>query len=121
MIKSLINLNFSPVIYFMKPSTSELARKQASLCKAVGNDRRLEILWMIAGEELPVNEIAQRVGSSMQNVSQHLKLLRKCGIVTTRRDGQTIYYRLADNEFVRQCYALLHIPDSKIQTQNPGS
>ena len=100
----------------MDAHTLEIARKQAILCKALGNERRLVILWLIAKEELPVNEIAQRIGSSMQNVSQHLKLLRQCGIVITRREGQTIYYQLADNEFVRQCYALLHIPE---QTESP--
>lgn len=103
----------------MGSSMLELAKRQAALCKAVGNDRRLEILWIIAREELPVSEIAQRIGSSMQNVSQHLKLLKKCGIVTTRRDGQTIYYQIVDSEFTRQCYALLHIPDSNVSSKNP--
>lgn len=94
----------------MEDSTIKLAKKQATLCKAVGNERRLVILWMIAQEELPVSEIAQRIGSSMQNVSQHLHLLKKAGIVDTRREGHTIYYQIADCEFTRQCYALLRHP-----------
>lgn len=84
----------------------EIAEKQASHCRAMGNARRLVILWMIAEEELSVTEIAQRVGSSMQNVSQHLGLLKKAGIVTTRRDGQTIFYQLADHEWVKRCPAM---------------
>ena len=61
----------------------ELAEKQAALCKMLGNSRRLFILWQISNEELSVNEIAIRVGSTLQNVSQHLNLFKKdwyCGI-----------------------------------------
>ena len=87
------------------------AEKQAALCKVVGNSRRLIILWMLSTEELPVNEIAQRVGSSLQNVSQHLHILKKAGMLTTRRSGQTIYYQIVDQEYFRNCPALLGMPD----------
>jgi DNA-binding transcriptional ArsR family regulator len=83
----------------------ELAEAQASLCKVMGNSRRLLILWQLYDEELPVNEIAIRVGSTLQNVSQHLGVLKDNGIVVARRQGQVIFYRLADHEFVRGCLA----------------
>lgn len=102
----------------MDDTKIELAKKQAGLCKAVGNERRLIILWLIAQEELPVKEIAQRVGSSLQNVSQHLHLLKKAGIVTNRREGQIIYYQIADNEFARHCYALLQAPEANSSSSN---
>lgn len=95
----------------MEISTKELAKKQTSLCKAMGNENRLVILWIIMKEELPVSEIAQQVGLSIQNVSQHLHVLKKAGIVTTRRDGQTIYYQIADDEIRRNCPALLQAPE----------
>jgi DNA-binding transcriptional ArsR family regulator len=88
-----------------------LAERQAALCRAVGNARRLVILWMLSKEELSVNEIAARAGSSLQNISQHLSLLKKYGIVTTRRAGQTIFYQIADNECLKNCPALLSAPD----------
>jgi ArsR family transcriptional regulator, virulence genes transcriptional regulator len=87
------------------------AEKQAALCKALGNSRRILILWQLSKEELPVHAIAERVGSSLQNVSQHLAVLKKTGIVVARRDGQTIYYRIADHECARSCPALLRAPD----------
>jgi DNA-binding transcriptional ArsR family regulator len=89
------------------PSTMETAERQAAICKAMGNARRLVILWMISKEELSVTEIAHRSGNSLQNASQHLSLLKKSGIVTTRRDGQTIYYQIADQEFLKYCPAIL--------------
>jgi DNA-binding transcriptional ArsR family regulator len=62
-------------------------------------------------EELSVNEIAKCAGSSLQNVSQHLSLLKKFGIIISRRSGQTIYYQIADHEWIRQCPALHQAPD----------
>lgn len=91
----------------MQPSALELAEKQAIRCRVFGNSRRLLILWNLAEAALPVHEIAARVGTSLQNVSQHLNLLKKFGIVTARREGQTIYYQISDQEYLRHCPALL--------------
>lgn len=94
----------------MKTDVLQLAEEQATVCRAFGNSRRLIILWSIASEELSVHEIAERVGSSLQNVSQHLNLLKKTGIVISRREGQTIYYRIADQDFLTKCPAMLRAP-----------
>lgn len=91
----------------------DLAEKQAALCRVIGNSRRLLILWRLSKGELPVNEIANQVGSTLQNVSQHLGLLKKYGIVIARREGQVIYYHISDHECVRICPALLKEPDSE--------
>jgi ArsR family transcriptional regulator, virulence genes transcriptional regulator len=94
----------------MNMTMIEMAEKQAALCRLLGNSRRLLILWQLSKEELSVHEIAARVGSTLQNVSQHLSLLKKTGIVVTRREGQAIYYRLADHECFKSCPALLRAP-----------
>jgi DNA-binding transcriptional ArsR family regulator len=96
----------------MDTTLIDLAERQAGWCKAVGNSRRLIILWILSKEELPVHEIAQQAGSSLQNVSQHLSLLKKHGIVTSRREGQTIFYQIADKECLKTCPALLRAPDT---------
>lgn len=62
-------------------------------------------MWELSKEELCVNEIAARVGSTLQNVSQHLGVLKNSGIVVTRRQGQVIFYQLAQHECVRNCLA----------------
>jgi len=95
----------------MKTTVLELAEKQAALCRVLGNSRRLFILWALSKEELPVHEVAARAGSSLQNVSQHLNLLKRFGIVTARREGQMIYYQISDQEFLKHCPALLRVPD----------
>lgn len=99
----------------MNINTMMRAQQQAEVCRAVANNRRLIILWMLSKEELSVHEIAERVGSSIQNVSQHLRLLKKSGVVSSRRAGQTIYYQLVDHEYLRECPALLNDPDKIIK------
>ena len=88
-----------------------LAEKRAEICRVIGNARRLLILWQLSGQELSVNEIAAQVGSTLQNVSQHLSVLKKTGIVVARREGQAIYYQIADTECIRNCPALQQVPD----------
>ena len=90
----------------------DLAEKQAALCRMLGNTRRLLILWVLQNDELPVNEIAVRVGSSLQNISQHLNLLKSAGFLTARREGHTIYYQIADRVFLKNCPALLRASES---------
>ena len=59
---------------------------------------------------MPVGEIAEQVGTSLQNISQHLSLLKEHDIVIARREGQTIYYRIADSNWIRECPVLLNAP-----------
>jgi tRNA 2-thiouridine synthesizing protein A len=94
------------------PSASllDLAERHAALCRVLGNPRRLLMLWLLSEAELSVHEVAAQAGSSLQNVSQHLRLLRRFGLVTTRRDRQTIFYTVADKDSVRQCPALRRAP-----------
>jgi len=89
-----------------------LAEKQAELFRVFGNARRLYIVQLLSEGELSVNEIATHVGSSLQNVSQHLSLLKKYGFVTNRREGQTIYYQIAPLDFFKDCPALLRVPET---------
>ncbi len=74
-------------------SMKRIVTKQAAAFLAlVANGKRLEILSLIAHEELSVNTLAERVGLSQSALSQHLSRLRRSGLVETRRHRQTIYY-----------------------------
>lgn len=89
----------------------ERAEKQAATCQAIANPRRLLILWILTKERLSVNEIAMKVGSTLQNVSQHLTVLKNANIITSHRDGQTIYYQISNQDYLTQCPALKNIPE----------
>ena len=65
------------------------------VAKALGNGRRAELVDVLAQGERHVDELAVEIGQSLANTSFHLRVLATAGLVTTRRDGTRIYYRLA--------------------------
>ena len=73
----------------------DAADRASELLKSLGNRHRLLILCQLAGAERSVGELAAFLGLRDSTVSQHLSLLRKDGLVRTRRDGQTIWYAIA--------------------------
>lgn len=80
----------------------ELMRRHACdaarLMKAVGNESRLMVLCALAEGELSVGELLQRVDLSQSALSQHLAVLRREELVSTRREAQSIYYSLSSSE-----------------------
>ena len=72
------------------------AAQAAQLLRALGNERRLMILCQLTEGERSVGELLPLLGLSQSALSQHLAVLREEGIVATRRDAQTIWYRIAD-------------------------
>ncbi|MFO1068484.1 MAG: metalloregulator ArsR/SmtB family transcription factor [Geminicoccaceae bacterium] len=80
---------------------SVLAQRSAvasRILKAMSNPRRLQALYEMHGGECSVGDLVERIGISQSAMSQHLARLRSTGIVTTRRDAQTIYYSLGSAE-----------------------
>ena len=69
----------------------------AEVAKALGNGRRAELVDVLAQGERHVEELAAEIGQSVANTSFHLRALATAGLVTTRRDGTRIYYRLASD------------------------
>lgn len=72
------------------------AEEAARLLRALANPHRLTVLCVLSEGELPVGELNARVPLSQSALSQHLAVLRADGLVTTHREAQAIYYRLAD-------------------------
>lgn len=78
----------------------------AALARALGNTHRLELLELLAQGAQPVEVLTARTGISFANVSQHLQQLRKAGLVTGRREGKNVVYRLQDGPVVEAVSAL---------------
>jgi ArsR family transcriptional regulator len=72
------------------------AREAANLLRALANQRRLMILCQLTEGERSVGQLLSPVGLSQSALSQHLAVLRDEGIVATRREAQTVWYRIAD-------------------------
>jgi ArsR family transcriptional regulator, virulence genes transcriptional regulator len=78
------------------------AAEAATLLKLLANENRLLILCRLAqAREISVGELAAAVGLSQSALSQHLAKMREEGLLTTRRDAQTIYYRFKDRNAER--------------------
>ena len=90
----------APTMTAAKPdSLAELeasAHAASRLMKLLSSEQRLILLCRLIEGECPVGELARYVGLSQTAASQHLAKLRAEGVVSTRRDAQTIYYRLTD-------------------------
>ena len=69
----------------------------ADIAKALANGRRAELIDVLAQGERHVDELADEIDQSVANTSFHLRTLAAAGLVTTRRDGTRIYYRLASD------------------------
>ena len=74
----------------------ENAGKACGLLKAMANEVRLMVLCQLIEGERTVTELQEAVGLSQSAMSQHLAVLREQDIVTTRRDGQSVHYRIAN-------------------------
>ena len=83
------------------------AEEAAQLLTAMANPKRLVILCNLLDQERSVSELAGIVGLEQSPLSQHLSKLRALGLVKTRREGQTIHYRLA-SEPVSKVLATLY-------------
>ena len=92
------------------PRTSEKKRLNelfALVGKGLAHANRLELLELLSQGERDVESLAQCSGLSLANTSHHLRLLRQCGLVCNRQDGQRVLYRLADDT-VAALLALVH-------------
>ncbi len=84
-------------------------QRSAAVARALADPKRLCVLQSLADGELSVRELSEEVGCHVPNMSQHLAVLRNSGLVLTRRDGNAIYYRLADPRILEACRLLQSI------------
>ena len=81
-------------------------QRYAAVGRAFADPKRLCVLETLAAGELSVSDLSTTVGCQVPNMSQHLAVLRSAGLVQSRREGSTVYYRLADVR-VLEAYRLI--------------
>ncbi len=82
---------------------ARLWEMQADICQILANPKRLQIINLLKWGELSVGALVKTMGVAKANLSQHLSLMRQIGILSTRREGTTIYYRLAIPHITEAC------------------
>ena len=82
---------------------AELYKLKAELCKTFADPKRLMIISELREGEESVGELADNINAPQAVVSRHLAILRQKGVVQTRRDGVSIYYKLTDFKILAAC------------------
>ena len=88
------------------PANDVSRRRTATVARALSDPKRLCVLETLASGERSVSDLSRDVGCQVPNMSQHLGVLRAAGLVTARREGTTVYYRLTDPRVI-EAYRLI--------------
>jgi ArsR family transcriptional regulator len=92
----------------------EITILQAQVLKILASPRRLEILHWLAEGPIEVGRLAEALGVSQPNVSQHLAVMRSAGIVDAVRDGRETRYRLIDPEVLVACAVMRGVLERRV-------
>lgn len=96
-----------PVLPERTRNVADQAALAAAVMRSIAHEGRLLVLCYLAAEgELSAGELTRRIGLSQSALSQHLARLRADGLVETRRQAQSIIYRIADSRVLRLLHAL---------------
>lgn len=74
----------------------EHIQQAARVLKAMSHPLRLKILCVLGDQEISVQDIVERVGTSQSNISQHLAILRDKGVLRARKDANRVFYRVGN-------------------------
>jgi ArsR family transcriptional regulator len=80
-----------------------LYERQARICQVLADPKRLRLIAALGDAERSVGDLAETLGATYPNVSQHLNVMRDAGLVVSRRDGTTVFYRLAYPQIMQAC------------------
>jgi DNA-binding transcriptional ArsR family regulator len=93
----------------------EITTLQAEVLRTLASPRRLEILHRLAVGPCEVGRLAEELGLSQPNVSQHLAVLRSSGLVEADRDGREVRYRLVDPDVMVACGIMRGVLERRLQ------
>jgi DNA-binding transcriptional ArsR family regulator len=85
------------------PLPPDLADVIARRFRVLGDPLRVRLLDLLRDDELSVSALAEQLGAGQQNVSKHLNVLADAGMLTRRKDGTHVYYRIADEGVFALC------------------
>ena len=87
----------------------EIFDLQADVCKVFSNPKRLEIINHLKEKELSAGELLEKTGLSKANLSQHMGVLKAKGVILSRREGVTVYYRISDPKIIEACVLMREV------------
>lgn len=107
----------------LPPDQAQLDRYHAAaaICRSLTDPKRLALLDLLRNGERSAGELAESVGCTLANASQHLAILRYAGLVETRRRGTSILYRLALPEILDACDTVARLVTARAGAQRAGA
>ncbi len=90
----------------------------ADVCKALGHPLRIEVIDILQEKELCFSDILEITGGLKSNLSQHLSVMTKKGILKMRREGQCNYYSLSSKKVAQACRLMREVLMSSLKKQN---
>ena len=99
-------------------ASDELLNRIAEVLKAMADPTRLKILHCLHNGERCVSDILEVVGGSQANVSKHLSVLKRAGLVDCRRSGLNVYYRIVDEGVFTICRNVCDSLELRIETEH---
>jgi len=97
--------------------SEEITALHAGICSALADPRRILMLYALNEKPSNVSDIAQALGISQPTASRHLNLLRERGLVTAKREGQSVVNTLADQRIIQALDLLRAVLASNLQSQ----
>ncbi len=103
-----------------RPSQVEkdLYRRHADFCKVLAHPMRLEIIDILHDREMAVTELAAQLEVSIGNLSQHLNLMKQRRVLESRKEGNSVIYRLANPKMTKACGLIREILFEQMQQDN---
>jgi len=95
----------------------EINQLHANICGALADPSRILILYLLSEGPLNVNTLVEKLDLPQPTVSRHLKVLRERGLVIAERDGQSVYYTLADSRVIEALDLLRTVLGERLSKQ----
>jgi DNA-binding transcriptional ArsR family regulator len=96
--QQLLKFAIAKVVDNMSPVSTPLYQLKAEFFKTLGHPTRIRVLELLSEREHSVGEMLPEVAIEAANLSQHLAVLRRAGLVTTRKEGSSVFYSLTSQE-----------------------
>ncbi len=85
---------------------AQIYQYHAEMCQVFSHPKRLEVINVLQGGEMSVSELAQKLELAIGNLSQHLAMMKERHILLTRKEGNMVYYRIANPKLIR-CFDMM--------------
>lgn len=98
-------------------TSKKIFELHAEVCKALGHPLRIEIIDLLQDKELCFTDILDLTGGLKSNLSQHLSVMTKKGILNSRREGQCVYFSLSSKKVAQACRLMREVLMDSLKAQ----